>query len=312
MTRFAAIDSGSNTFRLLIAESSANGAPWQTVDYAYAITRLGEGLHHTGKLGEAGMRRAIETYNTFAKILEDHAVSPERTFAAATAAVREAVNRDEFSARVQEETGIRIQVISGEEEARMSLNGACSVLNPETRENMLLFDIGGGSTEFIRAYGQKRVDDISRKLGVVRLVEAHLKSDPPSSGDYVSLKQAADAHLSEVEAFWPDHRAPAHLVGTAGTVTTLAATALNLFPYDAERINNYCMNRSVFDALRDRLLSLTHDERRIIRTIETGRSDLIIAGLAIIEAVMDRWNYSELISVDAGLLEGLWLEISKS
>lgn len=307
---FAAIDSGSNTFRLLIAQPSDYTAPWQIIDYAYAITRLGEGLHHSGRLGEDGMDRAIATYREFAELLAKHNIAAERVFAAATAAVREASNGAEFCARVKAETGLDIQIISGEEEARMSLNGACAVVDRDIRDDMLLFDIGGGSTEFIRAHAQKRIDDISRKLGVVRLVEAHLHSDPPSEEDYAALKQAANAHLAEVEAFWPDHKAPKHLVGTAGTVTTLAATLLDLCPYDAEKINNFRISRDAFNTLRDRLLSLTHDERLKIRTIEAGRSDLIIAGLAIIEAVMDRWNYDALISVDAGLLEGLWLQVS--
>lgn len=309
---FAAIDSGSNTFRLLIAEPSDGDVPWQRIDYAHAITRLGEGLHHSGRLGEAGMTRAIEAYKGFAEVLAKHGIPAAHTFAAATAAMREAENGAEFCARVKDETGIEIQVISGIEEARMSLAGACAVLHPETRHDMLLFDIGGGSTEFVRARDDERIDDISRKLGVVRLVEVHLHSDPPSAEDYAALKAAADAHLVDVEGFWKDGKPPSHLVGTAGTVTTLAATVLDLCPYEPEPINNFSMSRKTFEDLRDHLLSLTHDDRLNIRTIEAGRSDLIIAGLAIIEAVMDRWHYDALISVDAGLLEGLWLEISKS
>ena len=258
------------------------------------------------------MDRALATFAEFATLLNKHNIPPERTFAAATAAMREAANGQDFAERVKAETGIEIQIISGVDEARISLAGACSVLNHDTQEDMLLFDIGGGSTEFIRAHAQQRIDDISRKLGVVRLVEAHLHSDPPSPEDYAALKQAADAHLAEVEAFWPDHKAPKHLVGTAGTVTTLAAAALDLSPYDAEKINNYRMGRADFVTLRDHLLSMTHQQRQQIRTIEAGRSDLIIAGLAIVDAVMQRWHYDELITVDAGLLEGLWLEIARA
>jgi len=165
---YASIDSGSNTFRLLIAEDS--GTKRKQMAYDHRITRLGEGLHHTGRLSEAGMQRDIETYNDFATLLKQHGVTPEHTFAAATAAVREAENGREFCARVKAETDIDIQIICGEDEARLSLAGASSVLDPETREDMLLFDIGGGSTEFIRARNSLRIDDISCKLGVVRLV----------------------------------------------------------------------------------------------------------------------------------------------
>lgn len=307
---YASIDIGSNTFRLLIAKPSAGPLPWQRIDYAHRITRLGEGLHHSGRLSEAGMNRALATFSEFAELLNKHSIPDERTFAAATAAMRDAENGQQFAERVKAETGIHIRIISGVDEARMSLSGACSVLNADTQEDMLLFDIGGGSTEFIRARNQSRMDDISRKLGVVRLVEAHLHSDPPSEHDYNALKAAANEHLAAVEAHWPDHRTPTHLVGTAGTVTTLAAAALDLFPYDAETINNHRMSRADFTALRDRLLSMTHEQRQKIRTIEPGRADLIIAGLAIVDAVMQRWNYEELITVDAGLLEGLWLQIA--
>jgi exopolyphosphatase/guanosine-5'-triphosphate,3'-diphosphate pyrophosphatase len=124
--------------------------------------------------------------------------------------------------------------------------------------------------------------------------------------------ETATEHLRAVENEWPDSRPPKHLAGTAGTVTTLAATELDLFPYDASVINNHRMSKSAFFLLRDRLLALKHQERLKIRTIEPGREDLIIAGLAIIEAVMQHWSYDELITVDAGMLEGTWLHISQS
>lgn len=306
--KYAAIDSGSNTFRLMIAEPSGTTAPWKRVDYAHRITRLGEGLHRTGRLSEAAIERAIAAYKEFVQLLKRHQVPMEHTFAAATAAVREAENGHELCTRIRRETGIEMQVISGEEEARMSLAGACSVLSPDTMEEMLLFDIGGGSTEFVRARSSQQIDDISSKLGVVKLVEAHLHSDPPSPSDYASIKKAADIELSKVQAVWGGKSAPAHLVGTAGTITTLAATALDLYPYDAEEINNHHISREAFLTLRDKLLAMTHNERLQLRTIEAGRADLVIAGLAIVEAVMERWNYDRVVAVDSGLLEGLWLQ----
>jgi len=307
--RKAAIDIGSNTFRMLIAEPAGPGSitPWHTVHYTHRIVRLGEGLHHTGRLGDAGMQRALTAFNEFAALLKQHGVEPHEANAVATAAMREAGNGTEFRDQVERECGIRIRIIDGDEEAATSLNGACAVLTEETRHDMLLFDIGGGSTEFIRAADGKSRDAISRKLGVVRLVEAHLRSDPPSPEDYAAMVAAADAHLAEVEAFWGDRDVTKHLVGTAGTVTTLAATELDLCPYDANVINNHRMPLATFMALRDRLLAMTHDDRQAIRAIEPGRADLIVAGLAIIEAVLTRWNFDELIVVDAGLLEGAWL-----
>ena len=311
--RFAAIDIGSNTFRLLIAEPSQNkmDTPWQTICYNHCITRLGEGLHHSGKLSDAGMGRAIEALSEFANLLRRFDIPSSHTLAAATAAVREAENGMLFKDRVKAETGIDIQIFPTELEASTALSGACSVLKPATTSDMLLFDIGGGSTEFIRARHGTQDNAISRKLGVVRLVEAHLHSDPPSPQDYQAMLAAATEHLKVVEAEWTDQQPPIHLVGTAGAVTTLAATELDLFPYDASAINNHRMSKDAFFSLRDRLLALNHEERLKIRTIEQGREDLLIAGLAIIEAVMQRWHYDELITVDAGMLEGVWLRASR-
>jgi len=310
--RFAAIDIGSNTFRLLIAEAAKPGSatPWQTIHYTHRIIRLGEGLHHSGRLAEAAMQRGMQAFRDYAHIIADYQVDPDHVCATATAAMREAGNGAAFRDAVQAETGIDIRIIDGKTEAGMSLQGASAVLPESTQKDMLLFDIGGGSTEFIRATNGACRDAISRKLGVVRLVEAHLHSDPPSPCDYHAMLSAADAHLAEVEKFWGDQQAPAALVGTAGTVTTLAATELDLCPYDANIINNHRMSRSAFEKLRDRLLGMNHAERQSIRSIEEGRGDLIVAGLAIVEAVMDRWHYDAMIVVDAGLLEGVWLEIS--
>lgn len=306
----AAIDIGSNTFRLLIAQPVTNkhaSPPWKTVYYTHRIVRLGEGLHHSGKLSEAGMRRAATALEEFADIITAHSIKPEAAATAATAAIRDAENGKEFSHCIRQKTGLYIRIVDGKTEASMSLQGATAVLESGTRSNMLLFDIGGGSTEFIRAHDSILCDAISCKLGVVRLVEAYLSSDPPNAGDYAAMVAASNRHLDSVEQHWGDDRIPAYLVGTAGTVTTLAAIHLDLAPYDADAINNHVITWVDFLALRDRLLSLTHDQRQAMRTIEEGRTDLMVAGLAIIEAVMTRWQYSKLIVVDAGLLEGAWM-----
>jgi len=312
--RFAAIDIGSNTFRLLIAEPASPDCttPWHTIYYTHRIIRLGEGLHHTGHLADSAMQRAMQAFTEYAELLTHYQVSPDHVLATATAAMRDAENGTIFRHRVAEETGIDIRIIEGESEANLSLAGASAVLPPQSRSDMLLFDIGGGSTEFIRAANGCCRDAISCKLGVVRLVEAHLHSDPPSALDYRAMLVTANEHLAEVEAFWGNATPPSGLVGTAGTVTTLAATELDLCPYDADIINNHIMSRSSFHALRDRLLNLNHAQRQAIRTIEKGRGDLIVAGLAIIEAIMTRWHYDKMIVVDAGLLEGAWLKISQS
>jgi exopolyphosphatase/guanosine-5'-triphosphate,3'-diphosphate pyrophosphatase len=308
----ASIDIGSNTLRLLIAQPSADplaNPPWGTIDYAHRITRLGQGLHDSGMLSEAGIQRAVDALKEFKKLIDHYDIQPPCIYAVATAAVREAGNGTLFKQLVQEKTGINILIIGGEEEASLSLLGAISVLHDKTRKEMLLFDIGGGSTEFIRAKKNAITDAISCKLGVVRLVEAHLRSDPPAAEEYLAMKNSALCHLAEVACFWGKTSpvTPARMVGTAGTVTTLAAVQMELVPYDPQKVNNHQIERASFYQLRDKLLAMNHKQREAIPAIEAGRADLIIAGLAIIEAMMEKWNYDSFISVDAGLLEGNWI-----
>jgi len=313
----ASIDIGSNTLRLLIAQPSIDPLaiqPWKIINYTHRITRLGQGLHESGKLSKAGMERTLDALKEFRHLINHHKVQTHSIFAVATAAVREAENGSFFKQLIQQKTGINVSIISGEEEAFRSLLGAASVLHDETRNDMLLFDIGGGSTEFIRAKEGVINDAISCKLGVVRLVEAHLHSDPPSMGDYMAMKNSTRGHLAKVSAFWgkTSPHAPARMVGTAGTVTTLAAVQMELTPYDPVKVNNHRIDREDFNQLRNRLLSMNHHQRESIPAIEAGRADLIIAGLAIIEVIMEKWNYDSFITVDAGLLEGNWINSYES
>lgn len=304
---FAAIDIGSNTLRMMIAAPTEGSPPWRLVEHVQVITRLGEGLHRHGRLSAEAMARSIERLREFSARLKHHGVSQQRVYAVATAAVREAANGQAFLARLMKEAGIRAEVIAGDAEADLSLQGVCAALAENTCADFLLFDIGGGSTEFVRANHGMRVDAISRKLGVVRLVEAHLQGDPPPVRDYSAMLHVCRQHLAAVESFWGDTHRPAHLVGTAGTVTSLAALHLGLDAYDANRVNNHAMPLADLMLLRDRLLRLTHQERAALPAIGEGRADLIIAGMAIVEAVMRHWRYRTLIAMDAGLLEGVWL-----
>ena len=316
---YAAIDIGSNTFRLLIAEKNPDKhatTPWRIIAYTHRIIRLGEGLHQSGKLCDAAMQRALTAFHEFSTLLKEHHIEASQLSAVATAAMRDAENGQTFCQQVEKETGIDIHIIDGEQEANSSLAGSCAVLPKSVRDNFLLFDIGGGSTEFVRAESSKNINAISRKMGVVRLVETYLQSDPPSEQDYKAMKSACHQHLDVVEQYWQKKNAqivaPKYLVGTAGTVTTLAAIDLELINYDADIVNNHHISKQRFFELRDHMLAMTHQERQAIPAIEQGRADLMIAGLAIIESIFERWGYAEMIIVDAGLLEGTWLNISNS
>ena len=305
----ASIDLGSNTIRLLIArEDPAGTPPWQVVHYHHHIARLGEGVRASGELGEAGMARALAALDDLVARCHRFGVADDAIYATATAAVRQAVNGRDFCRRVKEQTGIAIRVLSGEEEAALALRGSRSVLEPEVANEMVLFDIGGASTEFIRVVDGAMVDVISLPLGVIRLVEEGLHSDPPSDGDWAALRQLADRELDAVTRHWKDGVVPRHLVGTAGTVTTLAATELGMARYDAEVINHHWMTRPAFDQLRRRLCAMTHAQRQAEPSIEPGRADLIVAGAAIVDGIFARWNHPTLRCVDAGLMEGVLAE----
>ncbi|MDX8383412.1 MAG: Ppx/GppA phosphatase family protein [Ghiorsea sp.] len=299
----AVLDIGSNTIRLLIADISLK--PAKRVHYQHHIARLGEGLHQTGALSDAGQQRALTFFADVANVCRRFGIAANEIYAVATAAVREASNRQAFVANVQAQTHINITVISGEKEVELALRGARFALHYDTGQDMLLFDVGGGSTEFARVQHGKAVDSISVKLGVVRLKESLLHSNPPSIMDYQAMKDHALSFLTQVELFWGNTLPPKHLVGTAGTVTTLAAIAQDMQVYSPDDINNFTLTFDSFCQLRDHLLSLTNAERLRIPALEKGREDVIIAGLAIIETIFERWEYSSLIAVDSGLLEGM-------
>jgi len=306
----ASIDLGSNTIRLLIAQiDTAQTPPWKVLHYHHHIARLGEGVRASGLLSAAGMMRALSAVNDLVQRCHRFGVAAEDIYATATAAVRQSENGREFCQQVKESTGVAIRILDGNEEATLALRGSRSVLETEVANNMLLFDIGGASTEFIRVMNGKMVDVVSLPLGVIRLVEEGLKHDPPSADDWATMRQCVDQALHAVVHHWQDNpQLPLHLVGTAGTVTTLAATALAMTNYDANIINHHWMSRPNFNTLRLRLCAMRHAQRQAIPSIEKGRADLIVAGTAIVDAIFSRWNYQTLRCVDAGLMEGVLAE----
>ena len=300
----AVLDIGSNTIRLLIAETTGNHH--KKLHYQHAIARLGEGLQQTGELSEAGMTRAMTIFCEFKAVCQSFSIEVANIKAVATAAIREATNGALFVDQVLQATGLCIQIIDGGTEARLALFGAQSALNAGIKDDMLLFDIGGGSTEFSRVRHGQLLDSFSEKLGVVRLTELYLRQDPPSQTEYDAMKIHSRKHLQHVENLWGQNKkTPPYLVGTAGSVTTLAAIALDMQVYDASQINNYRMDKATFFTLRDKLLHMSQAQRLTIPALEKGREDVIIAGLAIVETLFEQWDFDEMITVDAGLLEGL-------
>ncbi len=302
--RLATVDLGTNTVRLLVVE--AEGVRWRPLRQAQRVTRLGEGQRAAGRLLEAPMRRTVETVAEF--VAEARGLGAADVRVVATSAVREAPNRAEFVARLREATGHDVIVVSGEDEARLTLQGVAAAL-PHLGGSFLLFDIGGGSTEFVLARGGRPAMVVSLRLGVVGLAERFMDDGPVDWDRFALMRDEIAGCLErEVPASLAAAGAPA-LVGTAGTVTTLAALDLALPAYDAARVHGHVLARPAVEGWLARLGALTVAQRAALPCLERGRADVIIPGIAICLAAMARLGYDSLVVSDCGLREGILCEI---
>ncbi len=302
--RLATVDLGTNTVRLLVVE--AEGGEWRPLQQSQRVTRLGEGQAAAGRLLEAPMRRTVDTVSEFIAAARGLGVSDIRVVA--TSAVREAPNRGEFLARLRAATGLDVDVVSGEEEARLTLQGVAAGL-PGLGGSFVLFDIGGGSTEFVLGARGRLEAAVSLRLGVVRLAERFVDEGPVDWERFAVMRSEIEGRLArEIPARIAEAGAPA-LVGTAGTVTTLAALDLGLAAYDADRVHGHTLTRDTVERLLRRLGALAVGERARLPCLEPGRADVIIPGIAICLAVMARLGYDSLVVSDRGLREGILCEI---
>jgi exopolyphosphatase/guanosine-5'-triphosphate,3'-diphosphate pyrophosphatase len=301
-TRLATIDLGTNTVRLLVAEVAPGAAGWRTLLAEQRVTRLGEGQRLTGALGETPARRTAATVAEFAA--RARAAGAERVAIVATSAVRDATNGGAFVADLERLTGLGVRVISGEDEARLTLAGVVAALGPLAGVSVA-FDIGGGSTEYILARDGTLGAVASLRLGVVPLAERFPFPGPVAPARYAALAAEVDAQLARD---LPPAIAAARvdtLVGTAGTVCALAALDLDLADYDAERVQGHVLTRAAVARQRDRLAALDVAARGRVPCLEPGRADLIIPGIAIAEATLARLGCERLVVSDWGLREGL-------
>lgn len=311
--RLASIDIGTNTVRLLIADIP-HDKKIIPVAYERVITRLGGNFKPETGIDKASAERTIKAIEGFGRVIRDTG-GVVAVFAVATSVVRRAVNRDLFIAEVLKRTGIRIRVISGVEEAAYSLAGVQSVVGASGRS--LVFDIGGGSTEFIATEGAATKGAWSMDMGVVHLTEEFLKKDPPGRDDLAGLNKEIDRILTALlhnmknDGIDPAQYSTAKgasLVGTAGTITTLAAMAQGLEIYEQSKINNFILKKDDVAGALNRLSGLTLEQRKKVLTLEKGREDLIVAGAEIALSAMERFSFDGLVVSDAGLLEGVLIE----
>lgn len=290
MTRVAAIDCGTNSIRLLIADVAADDgaaagmAHLTDVVRTMDVVRLGQGVDRTGRLDPEALARTLDVTRRYADACAAHGV--ERVRFVATSASRDAENRGDFVSGVRAAVGVEPEVISGAEEAELSFQGALSALREPHRRPYLVVDIGGGSTEF--ALGEQHVEAArSVDIGCVRLTERHMAGDPPSGAEVAAARRDVDAALDVVCADVPLGRTGT-LIGLAGTVTTVTARALGLTCYDAARIHGAVLSPDrLLVAARD-LGAMTRAERSALPFMHPGRVDVIGAGALIWAAIIER------------------------
>lgn len=301
--RIASIDMGTNTFRLLVSET-AGGGSLRKLYVGREITRLGEGLKPGNMLINPGaMDRALKTLSGFSRKLSEYGVGKLR--AVATSAVRESLNGTEFVRKVGEETGIPVDVISGDEEARLTVRGVLNSVGFDT-PGCIIFDIGGGSTEYVYVNGGEIMNIESTALGVVRLTEKYLAGESDTESDIKALNgHISGALLNALCSFPEGGDGTLTLIGTAGTPTTLAAIELQLSAYDPALVNNHILNREKIESILKTVLSLPRAERTKIPGLEKGREDLIVSGTAVVLETMERFMSDTMVVSDAGLLEGI-------
>jgi exopolyphosphatase / guanosine-5'-triphosphate,3'-diphosphate pyrophosphatase len=303
MAIFVGIDIGTLTLRMLIARIEADGKLRELVAER-RIVRLGEGLQPSRRLQPAPMARVLETIAEWLPTIER--AGAREVVAVATSAVRDAVNRDEFLGEVKRRTGLAVEVVSGEEEARLSLLGIQAGL-PAGVDRFVALDIGGGSTEFITVAPGQAPSVVSVDEGVVRLTEECLRSDPVRPDELAVARSRIARHLDVVEAKLGS-LAGYRLVGTAGTITTLAAMDQRLAVYAPRRIHNYRLSAEAVRRILADLMARTHAQRRELVGLEAGREDLILAGTLILAETLERFGFAECLVSDYGLREGVLID----
>lgn len=293
-----AIDVGSNTVRMLIGESSCGRVIPQ--HYFRHVTRLGGGYDPIIGISAEASELTLSSLELFAQEL--HEINPACLRAVATEAVRRAVNGQQFVADVLARTGIVVEILSGEEEASLSSSGVIAGLQPQP-DAALIFDIGGGSTEFIIIKEGNRLWQKSYPLGVISLAEA--KEDSSQCIENILTELSEDLRIAGLASLLASRSC--ELVGTAGTVTTLAAIDLAMAEYDWQQINNYVLPQSTLYSLYERLRPLSSVERELIIGVENGRGDLILPGVEIVLTLLNVLGKDYLRVSDFGLLEGVLL-----
>jgi len=308
MTRVAAVDIGTNSVRLLVADVDGPGrdARLTTVERRTEITRLGQGVNQTRRLDPEAIARTVAVLREYQASIAAHDVVRVRM--TATSASRDATNRDEFFDPVEQLFALRPELLSGEDEASLEFLGATAGLAEP--EPYLVVDVGGGSTEFIAGVDEPS-ELMSIDIGCVRLTEQFLHSDPPTPEELSVAVSVVRDHLTDVDRAVPGAAHAKTLIGTAGTVWTMGAIELGVDASESERIHHFRLSRAAAEEIFRTLATEPIARRRHNPGLEPGRVDVIVGGVIVVVAVMRHWGFDEMLVSEADILDGLARSIAQ-
>jgi exopolyphosphatase / guanosine-5'-triphosphate,3'-diphosphate pyrophosphatase len=302
VTRVAAVDCGTNTIKLLVADIDQEAGTQHSLVRELRIVRLGQDVDRTGRLADEALARVFSATEEYAAIVASHDVDAVRFVA--TSAARDAGNADVFAAGIRDRLGVEPEVVSGDEEAQLTFDGATRSLPDGTAGPIGVLDIGGGSTELI--VGRHGAVDAARSLdiGSVRVTERLMPSDPPTDEEREAARRFVDESLDTLASYDVRVGDARTLVGVAGTVTTVAVLLLGLRTWDRERVHHASFPVADVHAMAERLLAMTVDEREALG-VPAGRSDVIGAGALILDRVLRRSAAERLLVSDSDILDGI-------
>lgn len=302
MSRKAIIDIGSNSIKFFVGEPAADRTIKTVLD-TNDIARLGEGLDSTGAISPEAMERNVASVAAFAKQAKE--LGADRIVSVGTMALRKASNSAEFVEKVKKTCGIEVQIIPGEEEARLSYLAILSGLPLEKDADLVVFDTGGGSTEFIYGKGTQMVKRFSVNLGAVRITENYLKADPVSPADVQAAIAQIDKEFKEAGV----NGKPAQLVGMGGTVTSMGAVKHKMVKYDPSVIQGSRLTKKDIEEQIEEYSKRTVEQRKELPGLQPKRADVILAGACILKVITDRLGADGLTISDRGLRHGLAFDL---
>ncbi len=299
----AAIDFGTNSIRVLVAEEEPGPGRFRTLERLMRITRLGQGVDATGRLAAEAVERTIAVLREYREVLDRFEVDGLRM--TATSAARDAANRDEFFAAAEDAVGVRPELLAGDEEGRLSFLGATHELD-RARGPFLVVDIGGGSTEFV--VGTDEAEGVvSIDIGCVRLTEKYLRSDPPAPEELSACLTVVHEYLKDVAREIPGAAGANTLVGLAGTITTVAAVEIGLPEYEREKVHHFELSKAAAEDVFRTLATESHDQRITNPGLDPARADVIVSGCCILVAIMRFFGFETCLVSEADILDGLVL-----